>query len=313
MHIAADTLDDLLREVFEKILASGVRVSTSSKGSNREIAGALLEITNPLARLSQTEMRSTAFSCLGETLWYLASSGNLDFIEYYIPHYRKYAEKDGSIWGAYGPRLFRMRQHINQLDSVIALLRKKPETRQAVIQLFDAEDILEARNDIPCTCTMQLLLRDGQLHMITNMRSNDAYLGLPHDIFAFTFLQEIIARTLDAELGNYKHVAGSLHIYDKNEDDARKYIGEAWQEKILMPPMPKGTPWPSIEQIINIEAEIRDGREVDVALLAIHDYWKDLVRLLLIYARTKKREDIGELRKQMTSRVFDIYIEKRLG
>jgi thymidylate synthase len=37
--------------------------------------------------------------------------------------------------------------------------------------------------------------------MVTTMRSNDAYLGLPHDVFCFTMLQEIIARSLGREIG----------------------------------------------------------------------------------------------------------------
>jgi len=48
------------------------------------------------------------------------------------------------------------------------------------------------------------LIRNKQLHMLTNMRSNDAFWGLPHNIFSFTMIQEILARTLSVELGTYK-------------------------------------------------------------------------------------------------------------
>jgi len=40
---------------------------------------------------------------------------------------------------------------------------------------------------------MQFMVRRRRLHLLTNMRSNDAFIGLPHDIFAFTMLQEIMA------------------------------------------------------------------------------------------------------------------------
>ena len=43
------------------------------------------------------------------------------------------------------------------------------------------------------------MIRSGQMDMITYMRSNDVFLGLPHDIFAFTMIQEIMARTLSVE------------------------------------------------------------------------------------------------------------------
>jgi thymidylate synthase len=74
MHqLIADTLDDLLVKVFPKILQNGQRVK-ASKGWNRELSGVVLELRNPLARLSRSETKGTVFSCLGETLWYLAGS-----------------------------------------------------------------------------------------------------------------------------------------------------------------------------------------------------------------------------------------------
>ena len=152
--LVADTLDDLLIKVFQNILKNGRR-NTASKGPNRELSGVVLELRNPLARLSRTETKGTVFSCLGETLWYLSKSNELDFIQYYISTYGKFAEKNGTVYGAYGPRLFAMRGRINQIENVINLLRKKPTSRQAVIQLFNAEDIVKKYNDIPCTCTMQ--------------------------------------------------------------------------------------------------------------------------------------------------------------
>ena len=49
--------------------------------------------------------------------------------------------------------------------------------------------------------------------MLTYMRSNDAYWGLPHDVFAFTMLQEILARSLTLELGTYKHAVVLLAVH----------------------------------------------------------------------------------------------------
>jgi thymidylate synthase len=98
-QLIADTLDDLLAKVFPKILLNGQRIK-ASKGWNRELSGVVLELRNPLARLSRTETKGTLFSCLGETLWYLARSNELEFIKYYISIYGKFAEPDGTIHGA---------------------------------------------------------------------------------------------------------------------------------------------------------------------------------------------------------------------
>src|SRR6266702_4047727 len=95
-QLIAETLDDLLLMVYPKILQNGQRVK-ASKGWNKELCGVVLELKNPLARLSRTETKGTVFSCLGETLWYLAGSNELEFIKYYINIYGRFAESDGTV------------------------------------------------------------------------------------------------------------------------------------------------------------------------------------------------------------------------
>ena len=85
------------------------------------------------------------------------------------------------------------------------------------------------------------------------MRSNDSYIGLPHDFFAFTMIQEIVARTLDCGLGAYKHFVGSLHLYEDDLDSAQGYINEGLQPTTAaMPAMPRGDPWKVIDVLLPI-------------------------------------------------------------
>jgi len=310
MHqLIANTLDDLLRKVYPKVLRNGERVK-ASKGWNRELSGVILELKNPLARLSRTETKGTVFSCLGETLWYLAESNELQFIKYYIRMYGKFAESDGSVHGAYGPRLFSMRAGINQIDNVIKLLRKKPTSRQAVVQLFNAEDLLKSYKDIPCTCTMQFFVRRDSLHMIVHMRSNDAFLGLPHDVFAFTFIQELVARSLGLKLGTYKHMVGSLHVYDADKEKVGKFLKEGYQSSIPMPRMPSGDPWSNLKKLIRAESQLRQGNQVQVDRYKIPGYWADLMRLLQALSLNKARKSTRSIRSAMVSPVYNSYIDK---
>jgi len=257
-------------------------------------------------------VKSTLFSCLGECLWYLARSRDLKFISYYLKNYKKYSDDGRTLYGAYGPRLFNMRDQ-NQVENIIRLLKRKPASRQAVIQLFDAKDIARKSKDVPCTCTLQFLVRGGRLLMFTNMRSNDAFIGLPHDIFAFTMLQEIVARALKLELGPYSHAVGSLHLYKTNREAAGRYLKEGWQSTVMMPPMPKGRPWVSIQKLLRAERAIRDGRGVGIASLHLDDYWADLIRLLQIYSHFKRRESekIVQIKKKITVRIYEPYIDDK--
>jgi thymidylate synthase len=311
MYIVEDTLDDLLRRVFEKLLKSKNQINPT-KGTATELTGVLLQIKKPRARLSRTELKGTLFSCLGELLWYLARTRDLGFISYYLPRYEEFSDDGQTIYGGYGPRLFDMRNN-NQVENIIALLKSRTDSRRAVIQLFDASDLAEKHEDIPCTCTLQLLIRRRCLHMFSYMRSNDAFLGLPHDVFAFTMLQEIIARTLEVEIGTYKHAVGSLHLYDGQRESARQYLEEGWQSTVFMPPMPKDDPWPSISSLLKAESAIRTGRGIDIRKLKLDDYWMDMVRILQIYSHSKNKETdkIARLKRRMSSNIYNPYIEKR--
>src|SRR5574340_730228 len=166
MYISAKTLDDLLHRVLQKLLTSRSRVR-ASRGGNVEIAGALLQLTNPRARLSRSESKRVLFSGLGELMWYLAGSNRVDFIKYYVSRYADESDDGVTVHGGYGPRLFRMHGE-NQVENVLKLLRRRPESRRAVIQLFDAGDLAVERREVPCTCTLQFMIRDTRLHLLTS-------------------------------------------------------------------------------------------------------------------------------------------------
>jgi thymidylate synthase len=311
MFISQNTLDDLLNVVFSKLLKSKTYIKPT-RGRARELTGVLLEVKDPRARLSRTEKKGKLFSCLGEIVWYLAKSNNLKFIEYYIPRYAEDSEDRRTIYGGYGPRLFDMHGQ-DQIANVIQLLKSNPHSRRAVIQLFDAADIAKNRKEIPCTCTLQFFIRRKRLYMLTNMRSNDAFWGLSHDVFAFTMLQEILAVSIGVELGTYKHAVGSLHLYDEHLEGAKQFLAEGWQEFSQMPPMPKGDPWKSINKIVGAERKIRRGSQVDLSSLKLDKYWEDILRVLQIhtYWKANNRKQITILRKQMEHRCYDIYIKQK--
>lgn len=313
-NLRGQTLDDLLRCVIKEVTERGNRIYPTKGGGAGalEIMGVLLEISDARARLSRTETRGRIFSSLGELCWYLAGSKDANFISYYIPIYEE-ANEGGEIFGGYGPRLLNWKG-VNQLSNVTEVLRTKRDSRQAVIQLFDALDIAEKHKDVPCTCTLQFMLRNGKLHLFANMRSNDVHWGLPHDVFCFTMLQEIVARSVSAELGAYKHAVGSLHLYVRHTGAAKRFLKEGWQPTApSMPPMPVGDPWPSITVLLEAESAIRNGEAFDEAKLSqVDPYWADLIRLLEVFRAKKNRNAarISEVRGKMSSSVYFSLIDR---
>ena len=342
--VSENNLDDLMRAIFRQLLngRGNYRVE-SKKGTITEVFGALLELRNPRARLSRSQSRARLFSALGEFFWYLAGNQNIDFIEYYIPRYRKFSN-DGKIAnGAYGPRIFGLDAEQRALgssewDRVIKTLKSRAGSRNAVVQIYSNEDAFEGNEDKPCTCTLQFAIRNNKLMLHTHMRSNDAFMGLPHDIFSFTLLQELAARELEVGLGTYKHSVASLHLYDDKPEDedgpavlskteAKRFLNEGFHEHRPMPEMPLGNPWPSLEKLIAIEANCRAGICEDVHEAGLEPYWGDFASLLEIHAiieevRRNEKSDpstrrslrrVASIVHSMSSPVYRLYVQDRLA
>lgn len=314
--VTAGSLDDALGDTLRKLLRNGRRIRPS-KGDAREFTGVLIELTDPRSRFSRTEGRGVLFSSLGETLWYLAGSDRLDFIEYYIPKYREYisaSHRAVRAPGGYGPRLFggETSQMTRLLNTLKARNGGNSDTRQAVVQIFRQTDLRPGNGDVPCTTTLQFLPRNGKLDLAVTMRSNDAYIGFPSDVFAFTFIQELVARTLNLELGKYSHFVGSLHLYDKYAAKARDYLNEGFQTTFGMPPMPSGDPWKSVDWLLEMERSIRSSSPEPDAT-GLDAYWLDLCRLLkmknaIVHGDMRK---LVQLKNQMASPVYAQFIRGR--
>jgi thymidylate synthase len=125
-------------------------------------------------------------------------------------------EDGGVLWGAYGARVHGL------LVDLVALLERDPDSRQAVLTIYDSgRDLGRPKRDVPCTLSAQLLLRDRLLDMRITMRSNDLWLGTPYDFTQFAILQASVAQALGVVPGAYHHSVGSLHLYATDDAGAR--------------------------------------------------------------------------------------------
>lgn len=309
MEIVGNSLDDVLIALYERLLVEG-STNRGTRGSTLECLGVTLRIHQPRSRLSRSEDRGKPFSAIGELLWYLSGSDQLEFIKPYIPRYEHDAV-DGILQGAYGPRLLRKNGKINQIENVIELLTQRPGSRRAVIQLFDADDIAVEKREIPCTTTLQLHLRGEELHMSTTMRSNDAYWGLPHDIFCFTMLHEMFARRLGVKLGTFIHHVGSMHIYEDYVDAVKKYTNEGHQRPNEMPEMPPGDPFELVPKIVEAEKRIRNGESFSAEEAIADPYWADIVRLLQVHWGRRRCEDLSALKSAFIDPVYLPFVIER--
>lgn len=223
--VKADSASRLWRDTVAAVLEHG-RPCSPRGLATWEAVGAHLTLTQPRRRLVCLPGRrviNAAFAA-AETVWILAGVDD-PWIYTYNDRLRQFAD-DHVLRGAYGPRL-RVWGHtatcgtVDQLDQVRRELIDDPDTRRAIIELWNPAADHQGHRDVPCTLGYQFLIRDGRLELHTRMRSQDLWLGFCYDIFATTVLHELMAGWVGAELGDYHHHVTSLHLYDEHLPYAR--------------------------------------------------------------------------------------------
>lgn len=115
-------------------------------------------------------------------------------------------------------------KYVEQVSWIAQALAKDNTSRQAVLNIWRERP--NATKDVPCTLSLQWLIRDGELHCISTTRSSDVWLGLPYDLHTFSAMSAhlaLILRTyhkVDVELGWLHNTAGSRHLYKRDWEAA---------------------------------------------------------------------------------------------
>jgi len=238
-----DTINKSFRNSLIELDTSGL-VNTIRGSDRKELVDFRFTINSPQCRVLTAPFRyNNIFSTIAETLWVFSGQDDLRWLLHFLPNAINYSD-DGRTWSAaYGPRLrnywgayrrdssmqhIRMRKGVDQIQNVADIIRDDPATTQAVISIYGADKdqrLLGGTKDTPCTMYLQFLLREGRLHCICKIRSNDVMWGCYNiNVVEWTFLQEILASVLEVEIGNYMHNAGSFHYYMDKEERVNKMI-----------------------------------------------------------------------------------------
>jgi hypothetical protein len=146
----------------------------------------------------------------------IAGRNDVEFVARYSPGMRKYSTDGEVLSGAYGHRILNHFKK-DQFRVVIERLKKFPDDRRCVIQLWDSKKDLRVDNDEldrPCNTSMFFLIRDGKLDLTVTNRSNDMIFGAyGANAVHFAFFQEYVAAAVGVGVGNYYQISNNLHVY----------------------------------------------------------------------------------------------------
>lgn len=277
LNATSDDASELFVQTCQTVAGLGQKVSPRGLPTV-EILGAELVLSDPRRRLvdaAPVRILNPAFAA-AEALWILSGSDD-DWIFTFNERLRGFTDH-GRLQGAYGPRLRRWRGEVDQLDVVRRRLLADPASRQAVITLFDPARDFSGYRDVPCTLGYRFALREGVLHMFTSMRSQDAWLGMPYDLFTFTILHELVAGWVGVGLGDYHHLIDSLHLYEPHAGVAAELRGHTASHQPQLEPL--AVPWEDFNTLL---AQVIAGEAVGSA------GWDDFAVVLASYRRWKRR------------------------
>lgn len=135
----------------------------------------------------------------------------------------------GNFHYTYGERIFNFDGAKNQIDGyIVPLLRSDPETRRAIIVLYDpASDSDLGCKETPCITSIYFKMAEGKLTATAIIRSNNMLLGWPANIYQAHLLQKYVADELGVGTGPITTISHAAHIRREHEDDARKILSVA--------------------------------------------------------------------------------------
>lgn len=208
--------------MVNKLLSYGAKASPRGFDTV-ELLGyqSVVDMNSPVVEFKERNLGKSFLP--GEAWWILSGKSDVKSIAQYTKAIAKFSDNGVSFFGAYGPKI------MEQLDYIVETLERDSESRQAVINIW--RECPPKTKDVPCTLSAQFIIRDRKIHCNLTMRSSDAWLGWPYDVFNFSMLSMYVAMKINARavfqgtnyraygvnaLGNLTLTAGSQHFYLKD-------------------------------------------------------------------------------------------------
>jgi thymidylate synthase len=159
--------------------------------------------------------------------WYMSMSLNVNQMPAPIPAiWKAVASPEGWINSNYGWCVYSVENH-DQFRNCVAELKRNPDSRRAIMiytrPSMQWEYSTGGMSDFMCTNTVQYLIRDGKVHALVYMRSNDAVFGYKNDYAWQKFVLDEVSNNIGVPAGNIYWNVASLHVYERHFELVENY------------------------------------------------------------------------------------------
>lgn len=206
--------------LLDMIMSRGQESSPRGK-KTKELLGikSLIDMKQPVISIKERKLGYRFMAA--EAAWIMSGDNRVSTISPYSKAISNFSDDGILFFGAYGPRVR------DQLGHVLQALCGDYDSRQAVITIWRSNP--RPSKDIPCTISCQFMIRNNMLHCFMNMRSSDAWLGVPYDWFNFSMLSYGVCLLLrekgvNVEPGLLHFYAASQHLYEPNYAGAEQCL-----------------------------------------------------------------------------------------
>lgn len=222
------TEDNIFSAVYQDLLLNGARNQAPRGASTIELQDYIF-VLDPYERLTSFTARNINMDYIrAELRWYLSGDPYNDMITEHAQIWKDIRQPDGRFYSNYGHYIFGKPAGAQFVVDELIIDR---DSRRAVIPLLSRVHLFHENKDVVCTYSMGFRIRNNQLNMSVNMRSNDAIWGMTNDVACFSLIHEIIhimvkSHLPDVNMGYYCHKVDSLHVYERHFDMLEQLVKE---------------------------------------------------------------------------------------
>lgn len=207
-------------ELLRRILDHGATKTDRTGTGTRSVFGHQMRFELSAGFPLVTTKKLHVKSIIHELLWFLAGDTNVAYLKANgVGIWDEWADANGDLGPVYGKQWRSWAtpegRTIDQISDVVALLKRDPDTRRAIVTAWNPAD-LPAMALAPCHCLFQFYVADGKLSCQLYQRSADVFLGVPFNIASYALLTMMMARVTGLKPGDFVHTFGDAHLYSNH-------------------------------------------------------------------------------------------------
>lgn len=227
------TFEEQYLKLLKETLTEGVKIE-SRNGATRAISNTTIKADCRNDKLPLITTKKVNYrAAIVELLWFMRGDTNIKYLNDHGVHiWDLWADENGELGPIYG------KQWKRQLRKLLKEAKRHPYSRRLLLNSWQLDDLPKMAL-VPCHYSFQIVNYPTNKFMvntlteqrevtskrtiidtdlIVNMRSSDAFLGMPFNLVNYSVLLHLICSEINSNPRNLYINSGIFHIYENHID-----------------------------------------------------------------------------------------------